>query len=102
MKIELVPGQLVRLLLRWDDIDNDIEIQEMIRSLPCPDYYAEIYPTNNPEFNYRPISPGAVGMFLEYIGECHRFAIIQPWAIVLFGENKVKVPSNILEPCDGE
>lgn len=90
------PGQLVRLRLYWDDIDDDIEIPESEVRAPSPAYYAQKEPCRA-HFECDAIYPGQIGLFLTY----EKIPGIQDpstfWSIVLIGEQKYKFPPGALE-----
>lgn len=92
----LAPGQLVRLRLNWDDIDDDIEMPEDEVRAPSPIYYAQKVPTDRLRFEAGAVEPGQIGMFLkrEAIQGVDRKA---HWDIVLIGEQKYRFPARMME-----
>ena len=95
------PGELVRLRMHWDDVDDDEEtrtfrIANMISI--APPYYAAIEPVDNENpmaWNYLAINPLEVGIHLQNVAGTNQLVT------VLFKDVKVRIARNLLEPYNG-
>jgi len=94
------PGQLVRLRLHWDDIDDDIDMPEKYRTVSSPDYFALVDDGRGKV--YKAISPGQVGVYLEKDKTMTNYKFLGDFAVILFGENKLMLSAKLLEALDVE
>lgn len=102
------PGELVRLRMHWDDVDDDEEtrtfrIANIMSS--APPYFARIEPLDEhpTKWNHAEIRPGQVGV---YIGQLVSVGVgmFGPSTLVtvLFNDVKVRVAAHLLETYHGQ
>lgn len=98
-----LPGELVRLRMHWDDVDDDEEVKSYLLEVRnmrsnAPPYYAAIEPVDNENpmaWNYLAINPLEVGIHLQNVAGTNQLVT------VLFKDVKVRIARNLLEPYNG-